>query len=104
MRFSQRPVDAAILTTLILPFLTAAINLDCTHIRADKVSWDLSALGGPKSVLHSDVDGASRENITYTIDICKPLKRDDKVPELEKCPGNTRSKFVVSFKWLWRRF
>jgi len=43
-------------------------------------------------VLHSIDEGASWENTTYTIDICAPLKRDDKVPEQEKCPGGTRSK------------
>jgi hypothetical protein len=93
MRFSQCPVDAAILTTLIFPCLTAAINLDCGNARADSESWNLKALGGPKSVLNSVDVGQSWENTTYTIDICAPLKRDDKVPEEEKCPGSTRSKF-----------
>jgi hypothetical protein len=96
MRFYQSPVDAAILTTLLLPFLTAAINLDCTDIRADGTRWKLDALGGPKSVLHSVDDGASWENTTYTIDLCKPLKRDDKVPAIEKCPGGTRCKLNLA--------
>lgn len=92
MRISQAPANTAIISTIVFPFLAAAVgNLDCSHIVVDKVSWDLSKLGGPKSVLNSEDKTASFRNTTYTIDLCKPLKRVsfDKIPAAEQCPGGT---------------
>lgn len=58
----------------------------------EKVHWDLSKLGGPKSALHSDPHGESLRNTTYTIDLCKPLQRvnSDKIPQSQQCPTGTR--------------
>lgn len=96
MRFPQSPVDAAMLTTLLFPLLVAANNLDCERIVASKKAFNLKALGGPRSVMHSvDHGGASFTNTTYTIDICQPLKpKSDK--SAERCPVGTTGKLLTS--------
>ncbi|EKD19532.1 autophagy protein Atg27 [Drepanopeziza brunnea f. sp. 'multigermtubi' MB_m1] len=88
MRLPRSSADATVLSALLFPTLAAATgNFDCTKIVIDKThQWDLSTLGGPRSVMHSEDRGASWKNTTYTIDICKPLKRAGK----DACPGNTR--------------
>ncbi|PBP27474.1 autophagy protein Atg27 [Diplocarpon rosae] len=88
MRLPRSSADAAVVSTILLPFLVAATgNFDCNKIVIDKThQWDLSTLGGPRSVLQSEDRGASWRNTTYTVDLCRPLKRAGK----EACPGNTR--------------
>jgi hypothetical protein len=97
MRLQQRPTHAAILSALLFPFLTEARgNIGCDNIVAGGKSWDLSGLGGPKSVLHTkgDGEGPSWKNVTYTVDICKPLRRSGKVDGEKKCPHDTRSELL----------
>lgn len=69
------PRQSSALFTLALPYLAAGTSIDCTHIRADGVSWDFAALGGPKSVVWTEKHWPSRSETTFTIDICKPLKK-----------------------------
>ena len=90
MRIPQGPADAAILSTILFPFVAVAITLDCAQIRVDKTNFDLSELDGPKSVLHSVDQGVSLKNTTYTIDICKSLVRVKGVPKDDQCPSGTR--------------
>jgi hypothetical protein len=88
------PATAAIISTILFPFLASAMNLDCERILTDKTHWDLSKLGGPKSTLYSVDEEASWRNTTYTIDLCRPLKRVDKVDDAYQCPSGTRGKFI----------
>jgi hypothetical protein len=93
MRLPQKPADAAILSALLFPLLSAAVgNLDCSHIRVDKISFDLSSLGGPHSVKHTfDLGDTKERNATYTIDLCQPLKKKKHSGDAEgtDCPNSS---------------
>ncbi len=91
MRIPRNPSDAAIISAVLFPFLAAATgNLNCDHLRSKGAYWDLSPLGGPKSVLNSEDQGPSFKNTTYTIDLCRPLKRASDVAKGDQCPNGTR--------------
>ncbi|KAK4556739.1 type II membrane protein [Recurvomyces mirabilis] len=77
-------------TLLLLPASITAVTLDCDHIRVDKKSFDLSALAGPKTVHFQQYLPPTISNTTYTIDLCKPLKRNTSIPKAEQCPSGTR--------------
>jgi hypothetical protein len=95
MRLQQRPAHTAILSALLFPFLVETRgNIGCDNIVAGGKSWDLSGLGGPKSALYSDGDGPSWKNVTYTVDICKPLRRSGKVAKEKECPHGTRGELL----------
>ncbi|KAL8737742.1 MAG: hypothetical protein Q9181_001399, partial [Wetmoreana brouardii] len=81
---------------LLLPFLASAVNLDCSRIRADKQSFDISALGNPISVMTSKDNSPSptMTNTTFTIDICKPLKKAKGIPKEEDCPNGSRGAYA----------
>ncbi|KAL8852560.1 MAG: hypothetical protein Q9221_002556 [Calogaya cf. arnoldii] len=68
------------------------MNLDCTSIRDDKQSFDLSALGNPISVMTSEDHSPSptKTNTTFTIDICQKLEKAKGVPKEEDCPNGSR--------------
>lgn len=92
MRLPRSPADAAMLLTLLFPLLSAADgSFDCHNIRKDKVPFDFSSLAGPRSVMVSDPSkSATFLNTTYTIDICRPLKRASDIPKDHQCPHGTR--------------
>jgi hypothetical protein len=96
MRLPRNPAQAAILSSIlssiIFPFVSANVPLNCAHVRADSTDFTFEPLGGPRSVLHSVSNSASWTNTTYTIDLCTALKRKNDVPEDQKCPGGTRCK------------
>ncbi|KAK5128779.1 hypothetical protein LTR85_000112 [Meristemomyces frigidus] len=75
---------------LLLPASISAVTLDCKHIRVDKQSFDLSALGGPKTVHQLQYLQPSISNTTFTIDICQSLKRTKGVPKSDECASGTR--------------
>ena len=50
------------------------------------MKWDLSPLGGPKSVVRREELPLSYIDTTFTINICEALKTG---PEKEKCPGGS---------------
>lgn len=75
---------------LLLPASISAVTLDCQHIRVDKQSFDLSALGGPKTVHQLQYLQPSISNTSFTIDICKSLKRTSGVPKSDECASGTR--------------
>jgi hypothetical protein len=78
---------------MLLPTLIAAFgNLDCSNIVTDGKIWDFSKIGGPRSVMESHETPPTLVNTTYTIDICRYLKRSGDVKKGEKCPGGTRGK------------
>lgn len=71
--------------------LISAVTFDCSHLRIDGFSFDLSELGGPKVVRHIEDGFPAVKNKTFTLDICnileKPSSRDK-----EQCPSGTRGK------------
>jgi len=88
---SNRPANAGLLLSMLFPSLIVAVgNLDCSQIVTDGKMWDLSELGGPRSVMDSHETALRWRNTTYTIDICKNLKRSDDIPKDKQCPGGTR--------------
>ncbi|KAF2767885.1 hypothetical protein EJ03DRAFT_246823, partial [Teratosphaeria nubilosa] len=68
----------------------SAVTFDCSHVRADGQSFDLSALGGPKAVHWQQWEPPSISNTTFTIDLCKTLKKNSSIPNEEQCIGGTR--------------
>ncbi|KFY48071.1 hypothetical protein V495_01640 [Pseudogymnoascus sp. VKM F-4514 (FW-929)] len=79
------------LLSLLFPLSVAALGtIDCSKMLADKHNFDLSALDGPHSVMHSVDQPPSMLNTTYTINICRPLVPDSGVKKEERCPGPTR--------------
>lgn len=85
--------SAGLYLLFLLPSLAFGINLDCKHVRVETTDFDLSELGGPRSVLHSVDQGLSFKNTTFTIDICKGLQRKKDVPREHQCPDGTRGGF-----------
>lgn len=86
-----RLADAALHCSILFPALIAAVgNLDCGNIVTDGKQWDLSKLGGPRSVMTSHETPPTIHNTTYTIDICRPLKRSGEVKNGYECPVGTR--------------
>ncbi|TDZ15106.1 Autophagy-related protein 27 [Colletotrichum orbiculare MAFF 240422] len=82
--------EAAFLLALLFSTPAAAAVIDCEHIRVDDVSFNLKPLGGPHSVVTSRWHPPTFTNTTYTVDICKPLKRKGDVKKEEQCPNGTR--------------
>ena len=78
------------LLLLALPTAITAVTLDCSHIRIDKQSFDLSPLSGPKTVHRLQYEPPSIDNTTFTLDICNRLSPDSKIPKSERCPGGTQ--------------
>lgn len=75
---------------LALPSAITAVTFDCKDILVDKAHFNLSPLGGPKSV-HQQVYGPpSISNTTYTLDLCGRLPKDKKLPSAEQCPTGTQ--------------
>ncbi|EMC92192.1 hypothetical protein BAUCODRAFT_38217 [Baudoinia panamericana UAMH 10762] len=74
---------------ILLPASITAVTLDCRHIRIDEKDFDLSELTGPKTVHWQQWQPPSISNLTFTIDLCKPLKRS-KGAGSDECPTGTR--------------
>lgn len=86
------PQLSAFALSLLLAPLPSWALLNCENIRIDDHSFDLSKLGGPHSVVTSRYDSLPdvHHNTTYTLDICKPLKKSGKGKKTEECPNGTR--------------
>jgi hypothetical protein len=96
MRFPGGAADTAILSTILFPLLAAAVgNIDCSKVVVDRILFDLSELGGARSVVHRVDEGPSFTNTTYTIDICKPLGKAKNVKGDDQCPHGTRSRSLI---------
>ncbi|KAL8794187.1 MAG: hypothetical protein Q9195_003255 [Heterodermia aff. obscurata] len=88
MRLRRSSLGPTSFLVTLLPF-TTAINLDCERARADGQTFDLSALGGPKTVIHTTGDvHPSYVETAFTVDICQPLKKTG--PKGEDCPNGSR--------------
>ncbi|KAI0154417.1 autophagy-related protein 27 [Xylariaceae sp. FL1272] len=91
MKFSTIPNAS---TALLLSLLLGPANamLHCDSIVTDKQRYDLSKLGGPHSVVMSEiVDSNETLNTTYTVDICQALKKKGNLPKDEQCPNGARA-------------
>ncbi|KAH8819223.1 autophagy protein-like protein Atg27 [Xylogone sp. PMI_703] len=88
---SSSTKTATLLSALLFPLLAAAVgNIDCHNVVVEKKAFDLSPLGGPRSALQSVPHEVTFDNTTWTIDICRPLKRAKDEPKDEQCVGGTR--------------
>ena len=68
-----RLANVAVLSSILFPTLITTLNLDCTYIVADKMTWNLEMLSGPHSVSHTEETEEFSRNTTYTLDICRVL-------------------------------
>ena len=75
---------------LALPAAITASTLDCAKIRIEKQDFDLSAIGGLKTVHYQEYDPPSIANTTFSIDICDNLKRDPDIDKSKQCPMGTQ--------------
>ncbi|ERS95839.1 hypothetical protein HMPREF1624_07916 [Sporothrix schenckii ATCC 58251] len=67
----------------------AAAMLACDRVVADKQIFDFSPLRGPHSVVTTQHTPPTEQNVTYTLDLCGPLKRKEDVPKGEECPNGS---------------
>lgn len=79
-----------LLAVPLVASLVQALSFDCARVRTGGVDFDLSKLGGPRSVYSVKEQPPSISNITFTLDICTPLKKDSAINDGEQCPGGTR--------------
>lgn len=80
---------------LLLPAVVSAVTFDCSHVRVDGQSFDLSELGGPHSVWRIEDTPPSLLNTTFTIDVCSPLKKTKGVAKDDECATGTRGTCAV---------
>ncbi|KAI1751155.1 autophagy-related protein 27 [Xylaria castorea] len=91
MKFSTIPyADAALVISLLLAPLPAAAMFNCEKVVSDGQQFNLKALGGPHSVVTSQVNGDRIHNTTYTVDICAPLKKKSGSKKSDQCQNGTR--------------
>lgn len=83
------------LLAALLAAHASAVMLNCDHVRVDKHDFNLEKLGGPHSVVTTLRQPPSHSNTSYTVDICKPLKRKGEVPKGEECPSGTRGTLLI---------
>ena len=86
---SDAAAGLVLLSLAMLPQQAAAM-FQCDHVVVDNQKFDLSALDGAHSVVMSRDEGASFLNTTYTVDICRPLKKKGDVPKDQQCPNGSR--------------
>lgn len=77
---------------LVAAVQPAAAMLSCDRVVADKQIFDFSALKGPHSVVTTLHTPPTEQNVTYTLDLCGPLKRKGDVPKGEECPNGSWGK------------
>ncbi|TGJ82970.1 hypothetical protein E0Z10_g5785 [Xylaria hypoxylon] len=86
MKFSTIPyADAALVLSLLLAPLPTAAMFSCDHVVSDGLQFNLKGLGGPHSVVTTEVIGDIIHNTTYTVDICTALKKKG-----DHCPNGSR--------------
>lgn len=95
MKFTSIPTAAGgdaglLLSLLLLVPQQAAAMFRCNHIVADNQRYNLEALDGAHGVVISKDEGASYLNTTYTVDICRSLKKKGDVPKNQQCPNGSR--------------
>ncbi|KAI0188092.1 autophagy-related protein 27 [Astrocystis sublimbata] len=91
MQLSTIPyADAALVISLLVAPLpvTAIGSFDCNKVVSDGQAFNLKALGGPHSVVTSQINDGIMRNTTYTLDICDTLKKKGK--DEPSCRTGTR--------------
>lgn len=94
----HRPQVLELVTSLLLlaaaPVKASSFN--CEKLRVDGHTFNLGPLGGPHSVVTSRWEPSTEAhfNTTYTLDICKPLKKSGKAKKTEECPNGTHGKLA----------
>lgn len=88
MKFSSSRIPAAEhhLPLLLLLLSPVTALLDCKNIVADETKFNLGELKGAHTVQTFDSTPPTMQNTTYTVSICGPVKRKDKVDSDKKCP------------------
>lgn len=67
-------LSSIILSSALLPSLSAASGFDCAHINVDGYKYDLSELGGVHSLYNVEKTEEHVVNTTYVLNICNILK------------------------------
>lgn len=95
MHSSQLSPLALSLLLAVSPASSTSI-LHCDNLVVDKHRFDLSALTGPHSVVTSRYNSIADNyhNTTYTLDICRPLKKTGSGKKGEECPNGTQGMFI----------
>ena len=82
--------SSAVALPLLFASLTSALTTNCGHIRIGGKKFNLLKLDGPHSVFtHDEAHPPAMHNTTWTVDICKPLKKDKNLPSANQCPAGT---------------
>lgn len=89
------PLELSLASLLALSPLLSFAQFDCSKIVVDGKTWDLSKLGGPRSVYNVVDHPPSVINTTYTLDLCKPLPKDS------QCPSGTYGWISLLADLLW---
>jgi hypothetical protein len=87
-------LQTAALIAALPSVIDASVGFDCSNIVSQKARWNLSPLAGPRAVHWIRPGSPSTSNFTFTLDICKPLKRHKGVPAADECVGSTRSEYT----------
>ncbi|TLD10850.1 hypothetical protein PgNI_05523 [Pyricularia grisea] len=83
----RRRTPTTILSLLmLLPGISTAAKLECDKIATDGFTFNLEALKGPHTVITSVQHGTRFTNVTYSLDLCGPLKKKDDVKKEDACP------------------
>lgn len=83
-------ISSYLAVLLALPAAITAVSLDCEKIRVDKQDFNLSPIGGPKTVHWQHYDPPTISNTTFTIDICDKLQHDKDKESKFQCPMGTQ--------------
>lgn len=77
---------------MLLPGISTAAKLECDKIATDGFTFNLEALKGPHTVITSVQHGTRFTNVTYSLDLCGPLKKKDDVKKEDACPEGSWGK------------
>ena len=89
-------LSSIILSSALLPSLSAASGFDCAHINVDGFKYDLSELGGVHSLYNVEKTEEHVVNTTYVLNICNILKGASIKGHL-KCGTSKNSMFFFFF-------
>ncbi|RKF84091.1 Autophagy-related protein 27 [Golovinomyces cichoracearum] len=90
MYIDQSPLFLALTFVAFFPHFSSSLGLACDQAVVDGITWDLSMLGGPRSVIHSVDEVVSLKSTTYTIDVCQGLILKERNIAEKLCPFGAR--------------
>ena len=88
--------SALSLVLLLLSNFANAITLDCQKIVADGQKFNLQSLDDPYTLYKIEKHPPTISNTTFTLNICRPLKKDKDAAKDEDCPNGSRGEQVSS--------